>query len=410
VKACVLVLLLALAAPTVAVGQVIEVPGDFPTIQAAVHAAPNLATILVASGRYLENVHVTGKKLVFRSEAGAALTVLDGGGAGPALTGDSGLDVDGFTVTGGGDGLVISAGSAFSIENCVFTGNSGWGLLAQGGLSGFPVSKCLFFGNGLGGARLSVSFYDAFTMPLLFDCIFAGDGLQIDAGFSGIPDVRAQHCSFDGGSVVSAGAVIFWSCIVRAPVQAPVAINASYSDVQGGAAGDGVIDADPQWTNPAALDYSLQPGSPCINTGFPILPKDPDGSVNDMGAVSYNAWTDLGGGVAGAAGSAVLSGQGPLTDGSTLTLALAASPPATGVLLLAGASALGAPFKGGVLWPVPSLVIGPLLTSAAGGLQLSGSWPSGLPSGTGLWAQVWWTETGAPFHAAASNGVRGLSP
>ena len=44
------------AAPVLAVGNIIHVPGDYPTIQAAITAASNGDTIIVAAGLYTENV------------------------------------------------------------------------------------------------------------------------------------------------------------------------------------------------------------------------------------------------------------------------------------------------------------------------------------------------------------------
>jgi len=49
------------------------------------------------------------------------------------------------------------------------------------------------------------------------------------------------------------------------------------------ALGAGMIDTDPQFTNAGAGDYTLKPGSPCVDAGDPAF-KDPDGSTSDMGA------------------------------------------------------------------------------------------------------------------------------
>jgi hypothetical protein len=74
-------------------------------------------------------------------------------------------------------------------------------------------------------------------------------------------------------------------------------INITYSDIQGGWAGTGNIDADPLFVGGG--DYHLKTGSPCIDTGTSVgapaydidgLPR-PQGSGYDMGAYEYDGPT-----------------------------------------------------------------------------------------------------------------------
>ena len=75
---------------------VISVPGNFPTIEAALNSLPNgsQATILVGPGTYnltgTANLTVTGKRIVLKSVAGPTQTIIDGSG----LTGVSMLVID----------------------------------------------------------------------------------------------------------------------------------------------------------------------------------------------------------------------------------------------------------------------------------------------------------------------------
>lgn len=75
----------------------LRVPQDFPTIQAAIDAAPGGETVEVAPGTYRENL-VIAKSLVLRSSNGAAVTVIDGGRVGPVVVVMSGTAVQLATI------------------------------------------------------------------------------------------------------------------------------------------------------------------------------------------------------------------------------------------------------------------------------------------------------------------------
>jgi len=51
---------------------------------------------------------------------------------------------------------------------------------------------------------------------------------------------------------------------------------------------EGNIYDDPECTNPDDYDYYLLPDSPCIDTGHPNWPLDPDGTRADMGCIPYD--------------------------------------------------------------------------------------------------------------------------
>jgi hypothetical protein len=62
----------------------------------------------------------------------------------------------------------------------------------------------------------------------------------------------------------------------------------TYSDVQGGWSGTGNITVDPMFVDTANGDFYLLPGSPCIDTGDPASPPDPDSTRADMGALYFD--------------------------------------------------------------------------------------------------------------------------
>ncbi len=77
-------------------------------------------------------------------------------------------------------------------------------------------------------------------------------------------------------------------------------ITATYSDIEGGFAGTGNMDIDPQFTDPNNGDFTLAwenypetwgIKSPCIDTGDPGSPTDPDGTIADMGAFYFHQTT-----------------------------------------------------------------------------------------------------------------------
>ena len=120
-------------------------------------------------------------------------------------------------------------------------------------------------------------------------------------------------------------------------------------------------------------------------------------------------WTDLGGGKAGTGGAVpVLTGTGPLTDGSLNQVILANALPATTTTLVVGFANISVPFKGGTLVPSANILVG-LPVDGTGGSTLPFIWPAGIPSGTKLYWQHWILDPGATFGLSASNGMESSS-
>ena len=114
-------------------------------------------------------------------------------------------------------------------------------------------------------------------------------------------------------------------------------------------------------------------------------------------------WTDLGHALAGAS-EPRLHGTGTLQAASPLTLAVECGPAGAMGALFIGLGEINAPFKGGVLVPLP-LVSATLLLDGSGGLVLATSWPA-LPPGTTIALQAWVVDAGGPAGVSASNGLR----
>jgi hypothetical protein len=120
------------------------VPGDQPTIQAAIEGALDGDSICVDAGTYDGTLDFEGKAVRIVGVLGAPSTVLDGHALGSVATFTSGEDADsvleGFTITGGssfvGGGVRIEASSP-TLRNLVITGNiameDGGGVYVGGG-------------------------------------------------------------------------------------------------------------------------------------------------------------------------------------------------------------------------------------------------------------------------------------
>jgi len=131
---CVLLAMLALRAARAWAGDV-AVPGDFPTIQAAIDGAPPDSVIQIAPGHYAEHLvlHDVQRALTIRGRTDdPSAVVVDGGGAGPTISVTScpaNVVIEGLTFTGGhgkdgyGGGLFM-ANSAVAFHRCVFTANA----------------------------------------------------------------------------------------------------------------------------------------------------------------------------------------------------------------------------------------------------------------------------------------------
>lgn len=125
----------ALVPTTALAASTLNVPAAYPTIQAAINAALDGDTVLVAPGTYNERIDFSGKNIVVQSSGGRDVTVIDGGAGGVVvkLVADPGEipTLRGFTVRNGGggsvtpdDGGIDTSGGPALIENNLVTSNT----------------------------------------------------------------------------------------------------------------------------------------------------------------------------------------------------------------------------------------------------------------------------------------------
>ena len=124
--------------------------------------------------------------------------------------------------------------------------------------------------------------------------------------------------------------------------------------------------------------------------------------------LGFDAWTDLGLGLAGSNGVPMLVGTGTLTAGSSNQFALSQAKPLATASLVVGLTQINAPFKGGTMVPQPyqAIVFG---TSAAGTVTMPFTFPAGIPAGTAMFFQFWIADPAAVAGFSASNGLKGVS-
>ncbi len=144
-----------------------------------------------------------------------------------------------------GGGIFNSLWGCAIVSNCAISGNGGWGIVSNSYKSYAAIWNCAITGNSDGGILHNDDTYiDA--------CTVAGNGGWGIAlgGFGNVGFVSS--CVVWGNSL---GSIDGASEDVR------------YSDIEGGFAGEGNIDADPLFNNPKSGDYRLSAGSPCIDAG-----------------------------------------------------------------------------------------------------------------------------------------------
>ena len=143
---------------SIASADTIHVPGDYITIQQAINASVNGDVIMVAPGRYIENIDYNGKSITVKSETGPGRTIIDGNRSGEVVRMDGYQEIlDGFTITNGftqypnygAGGISIGYGKQ-EIINCIVVDNNsdyrGGAILCDGGE--VYLNNCIIYLNG----------------------------------------------------------------------------------------------------------------------------------------------------------------------------------------------------------------------------------------------------------------------
>jgi predicted outer membrane repeat protein len=273
----------------------LHVPEEFETIQQAINFAEDGDRIIITPGTYTENLYWAGKNITLRSEDPndwdtVSGTILSGGQKGPVVT-FAGTEVSakllGFTLadgfsedTGGG---IQGNGTTATIERCVVRNNiSG---MSGGGIHGAlgRIANCIIQNNTaeLGGGLADCN--DITNCIITSNTAVEGGGLYAVNG-SLIHSTIADNTADKGAGLSRCTGLIrnsiIWGNQLDPLYQSSVP---SYSCIQGDPRGEGNIDTDPEFIDPASGDYRLAFGSFCIDAADPnavfSVKADIDGHV-----------------------------------------------------------------------------------------------------------------------------------
>ena len=106
----------------------IYVPDDYARIQCAVDNASAGDTIIVRDGIYYESITVS-KQLTIKSEKGPDNCIVNGTGSDVFTLEADGIRIEGFTITGGYDGIYIRSNNNSISNNIIRSNNHGISLL-----------------------------------------------------------------------------------------------------------------------------------------------------------------------------------------------------------------------------------------------------------------------------------------
>ncbi len=252
----------------------------FDAIQEAIDVSLSSDVIVMADGTYTgqgnRNLSYGGRAITVRSENGPESCVIDledaaggfyfeGGESADArlegLTIINAIGSSTYPVVEGDPAISIGNGSP-TIFNCVISGNGDPAIVVWG------ISSPAFV-----GCRITDNYRIGFQCfggrPTLDNSLVANNGTTGVRVVYGHAAVFMSNCTVTGNSTGVGGSALTVrnSVIWGNGTAASASPDISYSNVQGGSAGIGNIDADPLFVDPEGDNYRLGASSPSIDAG-----------------------------------------------------------------------------------------------------------------------------------------------
>ena len=230
------------------VADVINVPSDYATIQAAVDASSNGDEIIVAPGTYTSTqddhvVDTLGKAITLRSSGGPDVTIIDGQNARRGITCNNletnATVIEGFTITNGtgsgsGGGIFCGNGN-ITITGCTISGNLannvGGGIYC--GFNSNPtIIGCTISGNTASNSGGGILCADI-SNPTITDCTISGNTAYYGGGIwcadNSSPTITG--CMISGNAADDGGGI---RCNNSSPTITGCTISGNTADYGGG--------------------------------------------------------------------------------------------------------------------------------------------------------------------------------
>jgi len=226
----------------------LEVPREYPTIQAAINAAAAGDTVLIEPGTYTENITMASEVVVRGRETARTLLGPSTGGVTVLMQGIGNATLANLTIVDSSVGVRVVNGADLGITNVVFDGATD--VAVDIDLSAtVDVEHCVFFENAVAIRRLSGN-------PAIVNNVFAANTVTLASPL----DVPASNIEFNG---------FFDNDDLK------------QGDIDTALGTDFTL-GDPRFVDVGARDFHLRSGSPAIDagTGTDVI----DGTVADLGA------------------------------------------------------------------------------------------------------------------------------
>jgi mono/diheme cytochrome c family protein len=279
----------------------LKVPSEFMTIETAIDRASAGDVVLVAPGRYKENIKL--KKGIILRGSGSDMTTIDGGGKGNVVEGAEDSLIEGFTVTNSGmkgrTGSAMDVGisadhAPMTIANCRIVGNNGGirvyyspsnivnNIISDNKLFGISnvfsdstVKNNINVNNGDYGIIISYS-----TPKIINNTLYKNSG--------GIHSEVSKVVIKNNIIVKNSTVGIRW--VEDPDAQDGVEPVLSYNLIWGNgedfyhvSSGTGDLSKEPRFIDMTKGNFHLKTDSPAVNSGDEAG-TDPDGTRSDIGA------------------------------------------------------------------------------------------------------------------------------